>query len=145
MSVWVCILSCYPEMSRLLIKCLYGKEKDVNSFTIFLGENCEIWNFFLLHFKKGKTHASRLSCLIVCTFLWLLNPTNCFFPSDLLPLSVCSATPRIVLVFLCACHEHSRNDPEPCAFVTQPLAAARKPQFVMLWCCSLTLYCVSLC
>lgn len=30
-----------------------------------------------------------------------------------------------------ACHKRSRNDPEPCVFVTQPLSAARKPQFVV--------------
>lgn len=47
MSVWVCILSYYPEMSRLLIKCLYAKETDVKTFVIFPGENCETRNIFL--------------------------------------------------------------------------------------------------
>lgn len=50
---------------------------------------------FILCFKTGKTHANRLSCLIVCTFIWLLNPTNCFPP-----LFVCSATPKFISVFL---------------------------------------------
>lgn len=59
----------------------------------------ETFFFSLLCFKKGKTYASRLSSLIVCTFIWLLNPISCFFSSDLLPLSDCSATPKIVPVF----------------------------------------------
>lgn len=114
----------------------------MKSFVIFLGENCEIQNFpfFLLCFKKGKTHASRLSCFIICTFIWLLNPTNCFFPIRFTPFvcllcyfQTCFTLPLLLVI------EHSRNDPEPCVFVTQPLPAARKLQFVML-CCSLTLY-----
>lgn len=145
MSVWICILSYYPEMSRLFIKYLYAKETDVKSCVRFLGENGEIWNFCLLCFKKGKTHASKLSCLIVCTFIWLLNPTNWFFPHQIY--SLCLSAFLLWKLFQSsspACHECSRNEAEPCVFLTQPLSAARKPQFVTLS-HSLMLYCVSLC
>lgn len=72
--------------------------------------------FFFVYFKKGKTRASRVFCLIVNTFTWLLNPTN-FLLLDLWPLSA-MLLPKSFQPSSPACGERSRSHLQRCVVVS---------------------------
>lgn len=88
--------------------------------------------FFLLFcVPQGKTHASRISRLIVHTFIWLLNPTNFFFfPLDLPALSVCHATPKTVSVVLSRLSRVQQKPSAALCVCEQPLTAGLKQNII---------------